>query len=130
MKKIALLLLTLAFTGCDQFTWFQSAGSVKKKLQHPWRRVFLDITPYEEDWIFKDGTLTLVQTFKSGTDTVDQASYKVDVSLFSAKVKLEGFDADTTVREYNRNWTIVELDDHVLYIAADAGIQREFVRKD
>ncbi len=131
MKKVLILLLALAFTGCDQFTWFQSEGKVKKKIQHPWKRVFLEITPYEENWVFQDGKISLIQMFPNGIeDTLDQASYKVEVNLFSACVKMEGFDADSTVTEYNRNWTIVELDDRTLYLATDAGIQREFVRLD
>jgi hypothetical protein len=130
MKKITILILAFALSGCDQFTWFQSEGKIKKRIQHTWKRQFLEITNYEEDWIFNDGKVTLVQIFTNITDTVDEASYKIDANWLSACVKIEGFDADSTVVEYNRNWTIVELDDHVLYIAADAGIQREFVRKD
>ena len=135
MKKFALIIcFSMIFMGCDQFTWFQSEGSVRKKLKGTWERVFPDIVDYDENWVFNDGTLTILQqTPPNPVDTVDEGTYEVNTGIFSAHVKLEGFAADSVVIQYNQNWTIIDLDDRILYMVADiqAGlIQREFVKKD
>jgi hypothetical protein len=134
MKKWILPLLVCLFaTGCDQFTWFQSEGSVRKKLSGTWKRQFLEIVDYEENWIFQDGKVNIRQIGSQGAVDVDEADYEVSTSLFSAFVTLNGFDADTSLLLYNQKWTIIDLDKKILYIVADidAGlIQREFVKKE
>jgi len=147
MRKWALfLILCLAGTGCDQFTWFQSEGGVKKKLQGTWKRVFIGDPPPNghpaEFWAFDGGSLSIYHEINSTTfDTIDVGSYDINTSLFSAHVKISDM-TDTTYHDlddnqrpydYNENWTIIDLDKHILYMVADinAGlIQREFVKKD
>lgn len=124
----------LLVAGCDSNQWFQSEKKLKQKIQGTWKREFLKVNPFEEDWVFTDGTLDILRIKNAITDSIDRGSYEIDAGWTSAHLRIKDLSADSTLLEYNTKWTIVELSDKVLYIAADGSrgglIQREFYKKE
>ncbi len=77
--------------------------------------------------------------FKDGNDTIiiDAGNFSVDANLISACVITKDLTS-TGESNYNFKWTIVELDERILYIVADkvdaagivvGNIQREFIKQ-
>lgn len=153
--KIILAGTCLFLFGCENFTWFQSEGTVNKQIQGTWKREFLRIIDQHEEWTFKDGKINVIRydlqdtcvgyycdqgirdvNFFDKNDTIllDTGNYNVDAKIDKVFLKTTDFKASQPENNYNHKWTIVEIDGEILYIAADGTddigvVQREFVKK-
>ena len=161
MKTFKLLFVSalIVFSSCENFTWFQSEDTVKKEIQGTWERQFLsvnEITYFHEYWDFKDGKVhvfshdltpydpacthmqnycdegypDLIRTDGNDTIILDSGNYAIDAKIdkvFLNTTELTAIDENN----YNHKWTIVDIDNSILYIAADKTdltgiVQREF----
>lgn len=132
--KIFVPILSLFIISCENFTWFQSEDTIKKQITGTWEREFLADTTMREIWIFQDGNLDIYQWNGSDTSINDHGKFLVDTKLNTALLKTSELTAPQHTNNYNHKWTIVELDDNILYIAADdaegtGNVQREFNKK-
>lgn len=132
MKTLMILLLSVFFLcSCESYDWFQSEGKLKKEIQGTWKREFMTYSDYEEDWVFKDGKITIIH-IKTPSDTIDNGNYSIDAKITSAYLKITDL-VDSSFSQFNDEWTIVQLDKKVLYLATDyktgGVVQREFIRK-
>jgi hypothetical protein len=137
MKRIfgiALAAMTCAwlFTSCENNQWFRSEKELKKLIQGTWKKQFFTIVDFEQNWIFQEGSVYVLQLKAGNKDTIDKGMYSIDAKLFVSYLEMQGFTHDT-IGAFNNKFTIVELDEEVMLIAADLNvgglIQHEFSRK-
>jgi hypothetical protein len=161
MKKLPVLLIFAAIMfvySCENFDWFRSESTMKKQVQGTWVRDFLTDTAAVELWTFKDGKLQVLRNLigyhcdtpypcdfgntdlnkTDGNDTIvlDSGSYSVDAKLTVSYLKTSDLKA-IGENNYNYKWTIVQIDNKILELAADGAertggagvIQREFVKE-
>jgi hypothetical protein len=137
------------FSSCEDNMFLRSEKKMKSELQGVWQREFLGDTSihYNEYWIFNgDYLYTAIEQTSGGStgdvcapdandvdnsDTSVITHFKIDARIFRAYLKLQpSFACDT---DFVDNWEFVELEDDVLYIAADNPLgpgvfQREFFK--
>ncbi len=137
MKRIpgialAAMILVWLFTSCENNQWFRSEKELKKLIQGTWKKQFFTIIDYEQNWIFKEGSVYVLNLKAGNKDTIDNGTYSIDAKLFVSYLEMQGFTQDT-IGAFNNKFTIVELDEEVMLIAADLNvgglIQHEFSRK-
>jgi hypothetical protein len=133
MRKLHLLPVLSAaiiFAGCESNHLFKSEKTVKKDIQGIWKMQIISIkNDKEQTWDFNGEKLIISRTDTNLVDTVD---YSINVTLSAPYVKIDGVKKFDT--KYNTKWTVVQLDGHILDIAADnpdnAGVQeREFTKQ-
>ncbi|MFN8154686.1 MAG: hypothetical protein U0Y08_10370 [Bacteroidia bacterium] len=141
-------LLSLTFVSCEQNDLLLSEKKLDEKIQTSWKVLYANSNDSHETWSFGDGTVSihLQKYYQNGTlvmDTVLTGDYSIDARFSKAYVKLSDFSfADSTIgvtnsgfraADLNRAWTIVMLDDKVLYLSAtdNAGAIRsiEFIKQ-
>ena len=144
------IVMTFLFTACEDNMFLRSEKNLKKEIQHVWKREFLTFSTYEEDWNFVNGKVYITRIEFNGNDTLDNglidlnthdnvdtfdiSEYSINAKIFNSFIKFSTFSADSSVIQYNTEWTIVELSDNVLYLATDGPhgsgvLQREFTKK-
>ena len=126
-------LLSLTFVSCEQNDLLLSEKKLEEKIQTSWKVLYANSNDSHETWSFADGTVSihLQKYYQNGTmsmDTVLTGDYSIDARVSKAYVKLSNFTfADSTIGatnsgfkavDLNRAWTIVMLDDKVLYLSA------------
>lgn len=136
MKRlIPFLLLAIIFTSCEDNMFLRSEKKMKRELQGTWQREFLGDTSkhYNEYWIFNGSDLYTVTELFDPPDTYDDCApderlsdnmdtsiisgFDVDARIFKAFLKLQArYECDTGFVD---KWEFIELDDGVLYLAAD-----------
>jgi len=143
-------LLSLTFVSCEQNDLLLSEKKLNEKIQNTWKVLYSNNNDSHETWTFSEGDVTLrLRIPETGRDTVFFGKYEIDARFSKAYVKLSdfAFDKDTlagvtgfsgrtnsyfTAADLNRAWTLVVLDDKVLYISAtdDRGAIRsiEFIK--
>lgn len=149
MKFLKLILpVCIIFSGCENFTWFHSAGSIEKAISGTWLRQFLskeEIDYKRELWKFEGDKVTVFSNDlspysakcdtmpfkcdegyadlnkKDANDTLlmDSGRFIIDANIDRAFLKTSGFSASGQ-SNYNHKWTIVEIKDDLLFIVADA----------
>ena len=113
---------------------FKSEKKVKQDIQGKWDMVVFRSDEKDQNWIINSDSLYILleEAVGSGTfDTVARIPYKIDVTISAPYFIVDGIESPTT--EYNKKWTITQLDTKVLAIACDykAGgvLQLEFVKR-
>ena len=127
-------LVMISLTGCEQNDLLLSEKKLNEKIQKNWKVIFANSNDPHETWSFNSGSVAL--NFKKYNttggvtlDTTVLGSYSIDARLTKAYVKLSNFTfSDTTVAgitnsgfkavDLNRAWTIVVLENDVLYLSA------------
>jgi hypothetical protein len=127
MKNILLICLLLGgliLPSCENNEILLSEKKLKSELQGTWKIVSpRPIDDFTEFWNFSGGTVSITST-KEPTNLTVTGTYSVDAKFSKAYISLgsfsfanfiySGFDAD----DLNRRWTLVELNDGVLYLSA------------
>ena len=145
MKNILLLCVFLSgiiFTGCENNEILLSEKKLNSELNGTWKivapRPSVDFT---ETWVFGGGAITVSSKKDNTPARVATGNYSVDAKFSKAYISLSSFNfpdnqplhSGFTAGVLNRRWTLVELQDGVLYISAtdDAGAIRslEFVKQ-
>lgn len=127
-------LVMISLSGCEQNDLLLSEKKLNEKIQKNWKVIFANSNDSHETWSFNSGSVALHFTkFNSNgsvnIDTTVLGSYAIDARLTKAYVKLSGFTfSDTTASgitnsgfkavDLNRAWTIVVLENDVLYLSA------------
>ena len=127
MKNILLICLLLGgliLPSCENNEILLSEKKLKSELQGTWKIVSpRPVDDFIEYWTFSDGTVTITST-RNASNLTSTGTYSVDAKFSKAYISLSsftfanfiysGFDAD----DLNRRWTLVELNDGVLYLSA------------
>jgi len=132
-------LLSLTFVSCEQNDLLLSEKKLNEKIQNTWKVLYSNNNDSHETWTFSEGDVTLrLRITETGRDTVFFGKYEIDARFSKAYVKLSDFgfsgltNSSFTAADLNRAWTLVVLDDKVLYISAtdDRGAIRsiEFIK--
>jgi hypothetical protein len=142
MKNLFLLasgLMLIFLSGCENNDLLLSEKKLNSKIQKTWKIVSPSpIIDAHENWNFSNGSLA-INFQKNGVDTTVVGSYSIDAKMTKAYVTLSSFYYNNqvashwTAKELNRKWTIVELDNGIMYLSGvdDNGVIRsmEFVEK-
>ncbi|HNR19159.1 MAG TPA: hypothetical protein PKN75_03260 [Bacteroidia bacterium] len=112
---------------------FKSEKKIKSDIQGTWDMIIFKTDELDQTWIFTSDSLYLLRQESLGSsnyDTVDVVDYKIDVTVSAPYVIVDGIELDP---EYNKKWTITQLDTKVLAIACDykngGVLQKEFVKR-
>jgi hypothetical protein len=117
----------LAITGCDNFDLLQSEKKLNKSIQKTWRIVTSKAAPNDraaEKWTFKDNVINIAFKKNNAFDTLVVGSYNLDTRISKAYVNISAFEysaytnSSFTADDLNRQWTIVELDNGIMYLSA------------
>ena len=132
-------LMSLSFVSCEQNDLLLSEKKLNEKIQTTWKVLYSNNNDSHETWSFNEGNVTLrYKRPENGLDTIVTGKYQIDARFSKAYVKLSEFifEKDTlpvgmggtgfsgrtnsnfTATDLNRAWTIVVLDDKVLYLSA------------
>jgi hypothetical protein len=126
-------LVMISLSGCEQNDLLLSEKKLNEKIQKNWKVIFANSNDSHETWNFNNGSVALHFTkYNNGAvslDTTVLGSYSIDARITKAYVKLSGFTfSDTTAAgvtnsgfkavDLNRAWTIVVLENDVLYLSA------------
>ncbi len=120
-------LAVLAITGCDNFDLFQSEKKLNSNIQKTWRIVTSKAAPNDkaaEKWTFKDNVINIAYKKNNTVDTLVIGSYNLDARVSKAYVNVSAFNysyfttSGFTADDLNRQWTIVELDNGIMYLSA------------
>jgi hypothetical protein len=151
--------LVVFLYSCESFEWFRSEGGIKKDFEGVWIREFLADTTVHEIWTIKDDKINIIkydlatyvpcssldtpsykcqdngindviQNDSKDTLLLDNGNYSIDAKITNSYIKTSDF----SMAEYagNLKWTIVQLDENVLYLVAESEVgllQREFERE-
>jgi len=127
MKNLLLLafsFMLLTVAGCENNDLLLSEKKLNSKIQNNWKVLSSSTsTDYNEIWSFRDGKVVIVSKDESGTEKTVTGTYSVDAKINNAYVTLSGFSYPNQIAshwlasELNRKWTIVELDNGVMYIS-------------
>lgn len=144
-------LIILVTQGCESNHFFQSEKTLNSNIQRTWKMelYYADSLQYVETWNFNDGALTILSTVRikpanysdhyvdknshDGLDTISLSSgtYSINADIDQAYLKISGLV--NTDPEYNKKWTIVQLDGSILDIAGNYNssgglMEREFTK--
>lgn len=147
------ILALIGFSSCEENMWLRSEKKVRNKLEGTWNRLFVtSVISKNETWNFANGVVVIVETEKidnhtddgfidlNKTDnvdtiTVDYGNYSVDAKIDNVYLKLSNLEenvVESAKQGLSAKWTFVDIDNHIMYIAADNGaaiVQREFEKK-
>lgn len=140
-------LMSLSFVSCEQNDLLLSEKKLNEAIQKSWKVLYSNTNDSHETWNFRDGdvTINMKKYNQDGSvrlDTVLIGDYSIDARFSKAYVKLSNFVISDSIigltnsgfkaADLNRAWTIVVLDDKVLYLSAtdNAGAIRsiEFIK--
>ena len=127
MKNLLLLafsFMLLTFVGCENNDMLLSEKKLNSKIQNNWKVLSPStITDYNETWSFRDGNVVIVSKDKTGAEKSVTGKYSIDAKINNAYLTLSGFNYQNQIAshwlasELNRKWTIVELDNGIMYIS-------------
>jgi hypothetical protein len=127
MKNLLLLafsFMLLTFVGCENNDLLLSEKKLNSKIQNKWKVLSASTsTDYNEIWSFRDGKVVIVSKDATGAEKTVTGIYSIDSKINNAYVTLSGFTYQNQIAshwlasELNRKWTIVELDNGVMYIS-------------
>ena len=152
-NSLLLLMAVFAFSSCEENMWLRSEKKLKSQIQGTWSRIPLQANAKkDETWTIRDGVIAIAETEKQNNgkddgykdmntsdnlDTLvyDLGNYSVDAKLDNAYIRLSGLEEDvveSAKQGLSAKWTIVDIDNSILVLAAENGsavIQREFEKK-
>ena len=127
MKNLLLLafsFMLLTFVGCENNDLLLSEKKLNSKIQIKWKVLSASTsTDYNEIWSFRDGKVVIVSKDETGAEKSVSGTYSIDAKINNAYITLSGFNYPNQIAshwlasELNRKWTIVELDNGVMYIS-------------
>jgi hypothetical protein len=127
MKNLLLLafsFMLLTFVGCENNDLLLSEKKLNSKIQNNWKVLSPSTTiDYNEIWSFRDGKVVIVSKDETGVEKTVTGTYSVDTKINNAYVTLSGFTYENQIAshwlasELNRKWTIVELDNGIMYLS-------------
>jgi len=140
-KLPIVLLIVVAFAGCEKQEYFKSESEVKKELAYSWKQVLMsrDTTKFPNYmmWTFKDDKLTIVTKRSSDNAPLDtiNGNYSVRTTMTKVYITTSNFPDDGNTYWLNAEWNVVFLDSKGLVVASEdphaGGInEREFTRMD
>ncbi|MFM7016697.1 MAG: hypothetical protein ACKOX3_10260 [Bacteroidota bacterium] len=116
------MLVTVA--GCENNDLLLSEKKLNSKIQNNWKVLSPSTTvDYNEIWSFRNGNVIIVSKDESGVEKTVSGQYSVDAKINNAYVTLSGFTFPNQIAshwksaELNRKWTIVQLDNGVMYLS-------------
>lgn len=136
MKNILWMLvglMSMTFVSCEQNDLLLSEKKLEESIQKSWKVLYSNSNDSHETWSFKDGDVAIqLKKFNSDgslkLDTILTGDYSVDARFSKAYLKLSNFAINDSIVgitnsgfkdvDLNRAWTIVILDDKVLYLSA------------
>ena len=122
----------IIFSGCESNHLFKSEKKIKQDIIGKWDMIVFKADDSDENWIFtQDSLYVLKDNIQDGVfDTIDVITYKIDATLSAPYLIVDGL---TINPEYNKKWTITQLDTKVFAIACDykqgGVLQKEFVKR-
>ncbi len=124
-------LLSMTLVSCEQNDLLLSEKKLNEKIQKTWKVLYSNSNDSHETWNFSNGGVVLNFKRYNGNvltmDTTLLGNYSIDARFSKAYVKLSGFtfsdslgltNSGFTATDLNRAWTIVMLDNDVLYLSA------------
>jgi hypothetical protein len=127
MKNLLILafsFMLLTVVGCENNDLLLSEKKLNSKIQNKWKVLSASTTTdYNEIWSFRDGKVVIVSKDETGAEKSVTGTYTIDTKINNAYVTLSGFNYQNQIAshwlasELNRKWTIVELDNGVMYIS-------------
>jgi hypothetical protein len=127
MKNLLILafsFMLLTVVGCENNDMFLSEKKLNSKIQNNWKLLSPSTTTdYNETWSFRDGNVVIVSKDKTGAEKSVTGKYSIDAKINNAYLTLSGFNYQNQIAshwlasELNRKWTIVELDNGIMYIS-------------
>lgn len=126
-------LMSMTVVSCEQNDLLLSEKKLEESIQKSWKVLYSNSNDSHETWSFKDGDVAIqLKKYNSDgslkLDTLLTGDYSVDARFSKAYVKLSNFSINDSIVGYtnsgfkdvdlNRAWTIVILDDNVLYLSA------------
>ena len=123
------LLFAVLLTACESNNHFRSKKKIKEQIQGKWELVYPELN---ETWSFENGTL-YVDKLVGTSIAKDTGTYSIETTWKEPYVNVSGIELFTTPwLDLNGKWTIIELDNKILYIAIrpdGTGLhQREFIK--
>jgi hypothetical protein len=130
MKTILISFIAIAviaITGCDNLDLLQSEKKLNTSIQKTWRIVTSKAAPNDkaaEKWTFKDNVINIAFKKSNAVDTLVIGSYSLDSRISKAYVNVSAFNysaytnSSFTADDLNRQWSIVELDNGIMYLSA------------
>jgi hypothetical protein len=129
MKNLLLMCVLLSglflTSGCENNEILLSEKKLNNELTGSWKIVApRPVSDYDETWTFANGVVTISSV--NGTKNIAvTGNYSVDTKFSKAFIRLSGFNFPPTERlssgftaaDLNRKWTLVQLDEKVLYIS-------------
>lgn len=136
-KLISLFAFAAAiiFAGCESNHLFKSEKKIKQDIIGLWEMINFKDNEAAQNWIFTADSLYLLKDVDTSRhvvnlDTIDVITYKIDATLSAPYLIVDGITIDP---EYNKKWTITQLDSKILAIACDYKegglLQKEFVKR-
>jgi hypothetical protein len=127
MKNLLVLafsFMLLTVVGCENNDLLLSEKKLNSKIQNNWKVLSPSTTiDYKEIWSFRDGKVVIVSKDETGVEKTVTGTYSVDTKINNAYVTLSGFNFENQIAshwlasELNRKWTIVELDNGIMYLS-------------
>jgi hypothetical protein len=127
MKNLLVLafsFMLLTVVGCENNDLLLSEKKLNSKIQNNWKVLSPSTTiDYNEIWSFRDGKVVIVSKDETGVEKTVTGTYSVDTKINNAYVTLSGFNFENQIAshwlasELNRKWTIVELDNGIMYLS-------------
>ena len=127
MKNLLVLafsFMLLTVVGCENNDLLLSEKKLNSKIQNNWKVLSPSTTiDYKEIWSFRDGKVVIVSKDETGVEKIVTGTYSVDTKINNAYVTLSGFTYANQIAshwlasELNRKWTIVELDNGIMYLS-------------
>jgi hypothetical protein len=121
---VAFSFMLLTFVGCENNDLLLSEKKLNSKIQNKWKVLAPStIIDYNETWSFRDGKVIIVSKDETGAEKIVTGNYAIDSKVNNAYITLSGFTYPNQLAshwlasELNRKWTIVELDNGIMYLS-------------
>lgn len=127
MKKAFWLLaglLTLGLSSCERNDLLLSEKKLEEKIQSTWKVLYSNNSDSRETWTFSQGGISITWPKNATEDTTVTGTYTMDARFAKAYVNIGNLNftritnSGFTSADLNRAWTIVELNNGILYLSA------------
>jgi len=121
---LAFSFMLMTFASCENNDLLLSEKKLNSKIQNNWKVLSASTTvDYNEIWSFSDGNIVIASKDEAGIQHTVTGHYAIDTKINNAYITLSGFNYPNQIashwksEELNRKWTIVQLDNGVMYIS-------------
>lgn len=130
LPAVFIICSVISIAGCESNNHLRSEKKIKSQIQGTWKLAY-PISP--ESWTFSNDTFYVSKTI-NGMVLKDTGSYKIEATWKEPYVTITDAELiNSPPLDLNGKWTIIELDNKVLYLAirpAGSGLeQREFIKE-